>query len=46
MCYELGCSNYVTKPVGHVEFIEAIRRLGLFLQIVRLPHLNGPQDGR
>ena len=37
-CYELGCSVYVTKPVAHEEFIEAIKRLGLFLQIVELPH--------
>ena len=34
--YELGCSVYVTKPVDSVQFIEAIKRLGLFLQIIRL----------
>jgi CheY-like chemotaxis protein len=36
-CYELGCSVYVTKPVGYEEFVEAVRRLGLFLQIVEVP---------
>jgi CheY-like chemotaxis protein len=36
-CYELGCSVYVTKPVVYEEFIEAIKRLGLFLTIVKLP---------
>jgi CheY-like chemotaxis protein len=36
-CYELGCSIYVTKPVAYDEFVEAIRRLGLFLSIVRVP---------
>ncbi len=36
-CYELGCSIYVTKPVAYIEFVEAIRRLGLFLAIVRVP---------
>jgi CheY-like chemotaxis protein len=36
-CYELGCSIYVTKPVAYDEFVEAIRRLGLFLAIVRVP---------
>jgi len=35
-CYELGCSVYVTKPVNPEQFIEAIKRLGLFLQIIRL----------
>jgi CheY-like chemotaxis protein len=36
-CYELGCSVYVTKPVDYKAFIEAIGRLGLFLQVVRVP---------
>ena len=35
-CYELGCSVYVTKPVNPDQFIEAVKRLGLFLQIIRL----------
>lgn len=39
-CYELGCSVYITKPVDAEGFIEAIRRLGLFLQIVQRPR-NG-----
>jgi CheY-like chemotaxis protein len=37
-CYELGCSVYVTKPVAYEEFVEAIKRLGLFLSIVKIPH--------
>jgi CheY-like chemotaxis protein len=36
-CYQLGCSVYITKPVEHEPFVEAVQRLGLFLQIVRLP---------
>jgi CheY-like chemotaxis protein len=36
-CYELGCSVYITKPVDYQGFVEAIKRLGLFLQVVRLP---------
>ncbi|OWK42990.1 response regulator [Fimbriiglobus ruber] len=36
-CYELGCSVYVTKPIAYDEFVEAIRRLGLFLSIVKVP---------
>src|SRR5207249_8049393 len=36
-CYELGCSVYITKPVTYDQFIEAIKRLGLFLAIVKVP---------
>ena len=36
-CYELGCSVYITKPVEPSAFIEAIRRLGLFISVVRPP---------
>ena len=36
-CYELGCASYVTKPVEYDRFVEAIRRLGLFLTIVKVP---------
>ncbi len=36
-CYELGCNVYITKPVEYDAFIEAVRRLGFFLQIVKLP---------
>lgn len=39
-CYALGCNVYVTKPVDYEAFIDAIRRLGMFLQIVRKPR-NG-----
>jgi len=33
-CYALGCNVYVTKPIDPALFIEAIRRIGLFVQIV------------
>lgn len=36
-CYQLGCSVYVTKPVEYSEFVEAIKQLGLFLQVVKVP---------
>ena len=36
-CYDLGCASYVTKPVDYEKFVEAIRRLGLFLSIVEVP---------
>jgi CheY-like chemotaxis protein len=36
-CYELGCNVYVTKPVEYEDFVEAVKRLGLFLQIIQVP---------
>lgn len=36
-CYELGCNVYITKPVDYEGFIDAIRRLGMFLQVVKRP---------
>lgn len=41
-CYQLGCNVYITKPVDYQTFVEAIQRLGLFLQVVAVPH-NGPR---
>jgi len=35
-CYQLGCNVYITKPVEYDAFMDAIRRLGFFLQIVRV----------
>lgn len=40
-CYQLGCNVYVTKPVDYQAFVEAIRRLGLFLQVVAVPYNGG-----
>lgn len=37
-CYELGCSVYVTKPVQYQEFADALTRLGMFLEIIKVPH--------
>jgi CheY-like chemotaxis protein len=36
-CYQLGCSVYITKPVEYEAFVEAVKRLGLLLQIVQVP---------
>lgn len=38
-CHELGCSNYIVKPVDSIRFVEMIQRLGLFLKIVEVPPL-------
>lgn len=39
-CYEIGCSVYITKPVEYEQFVEAVKRLGLFLQVVQVPPEN------
>ncbi|MBW8881648.1 MAG: response regulator [Asticcacaulis sp.] len=39
-CYALGCNAFMTKPVGYEAFSEAIRKLGLMLTIVRVPHIH------
>ena len=36
-CYRYGCSVYITKPVMYDDFVEAVKRLGLFLNIVKVP---------
>ncbi len=36
LCYELGCNNYLVKPVEFEKFAEVIKRLGLFLRIVKV----------
>ena len=40
-CHQLGCSNYVKKPVDYDQFVEAIRKLGLFLLVVEVPLIDG-----
>ena len=36
-CYDLGCNNFVTKPVNSKEFAKAIQDLGLFVSIMSAP---------
>ncbi|MDC7676697.1 response regulator [Asticcacaulis machinosus] len=40
-CYALGCNAYMTKPVGYEAFADAIRKLGLMLNVVKVPHNQG-----
>ena len=35
-CYKLGCNVYITKPVEFGNFAETLKRLGLFVQIVKI----------
>lgn len=39
-CHELGCSNYIVKPVNYDKFAEAIKHLGLFISLVQVPEIN------
>jgi CheY-like chemotaxis protein len=36
-CYDLGCNDYITKPVNYENFAVAIRQLGLFLSVMQVP---------
>jgi len=35
-CYKLGCNMYITKPVQFDKLTQILKRLGLFLQIVKV----------
>lgn len=39
-CHELGCSNYIVKPVDYEHFADAIGRLGQFITLVEIPQVN------
>lgn len=39
-CYRLGCNSYLTKPVEFGKFADVIKRLGLFLRIVRVDKMK------
>ncbi len=36
VCYQLGCNLYITKPIDFSKFAETLKRLGLFIQIVKV----------
>ena len=36
-CYGLGCSVYISKPIKYENFVDALNRLGLFLEIIKVP---------
>lgn len=40
-CHAYGCSNYITKPIDYDKFVDAIRKLGLFLLVVEVPVIDG-----
>lgn len=39
-CHDLGCNNYLVKPVDYEKFAEAIKQLGMFISLVQVPEIN------
>jgi CheY-like chemotaxis protein len=39
-CHRLGCNVYLTKPVEFAAFAETLRRLGLFILVIKVPTLE------
>ena len=42
-CHAIGCSSYMVKPVDYEKFAEAIKSLGLYLSLVKVPEINGKE---
>ncbi|MFA6116726.1 MAG: response regulator [Sphingomonas sp.] len=42
-CYDLGANVYITKPVNYESFAQAIRQLGLFLSVIKVPDAETQQ---
>jgi CheY-like chemotaxis protein len=38
-CHELGCNNYIVKPVDYEKFADAIKNIGLFMSVVQVPEI-------
>jgi DNA-binding NarL/FixJ family response regulator len=45
-CHELGCSHYITKPVDYEKFVEAVHKLGNFVDVVEIPKMIGKSGRR
>jgi CheY-like chemotaxis protein len=39
-CYRLGCSSYITKPIDFIQFADTLKRLGLFIMVVKVAKLD------
>jgi CheY-like chemotaxis protein len=42
-CHAIGCASYIVKPVDYEKFAEAIKSLGLYISLVKVPEINGKQ---
>lgn len=36
-CYELGCNQYITKPLDYEKFVEAVKCIGSGLMVNQIP---------
>jgi CheY-like chemotaxis protein len=39
-CHSLGCNSYIVKPVDYEKFADAIKNLGLFISLVKIPEVE------
>src|SRR5690242_19094798 len=39
-CHVLGCNNYVVKPVDYEKFSDAVKQLGMFISLVKVPEIH------
>lgn len=37
-CHALGCNSYIVKPIDYQRFIEIVKRLGYYLEIIEIPN--------
>ncbi len=37
-CHALGCNSYIVKPIDYQRFIEIVKRLGYYLDIIEIPN--------
>lgn len=40
VCHSLGCSSYIVKPINYEKFIDVVRQLGYFLEVVENPNAD------
>jgi CheY-like chemotaxis protein len=40
-CHTIGCASYIVKPVDYEKFAEAIKSLGLYISLVKVPEIDG-----
>ncbi len=39
-CFALGCSSYITKPVGYDRFADVVGQIKHFLSVSQVPRIN------
>lgn len=39
-CHDLGCLNYIIKPVDYTQFTNTIRQLGLYIKNIDVPRID------